>query len=532
MIFVRPHYAWVMNILPLKTIDTSKGTGLTSIPGTYKINRMNHEQFLPNLWVQNAIDYLDEPGEWVINSDEGKIYYWPEKVTPSNIYCPVLQELIRVEGDEKKNNIIRNIEFRGITFAHGGRDTWDNDAIGLQHDWALYDKSDALLRFVDTENCLIDNCTFTTSGGGGVRLDFYSLSNKVMNCKFKDLGGTPILIAGYGPGGKNVNRNNQVINNEIHDFGREYWHSPGIFVWQSGGNRIAHNLIYNAPYTGLVISGPRPNFFNKERIKSKRELSGTFNYNNIEKFIWEDWDKVYPYLFSDSNIIEYNELHHVVQNLDDGNAIYLSGTGDNNIVRKNFIHDNSSGHRHGAIRGDDYTRNLTITENIILRFARYGILMKGVSTITNNYVINYIPTGRMDGEPFPKISFIRIFALGPIKGSIIKNNICYQSEGVSEPFVAMRHWNPYKYKYDESVWPPKYSDCDIDNNLYYSTQEYEQSKSQLKDMKKEGVDLNSVVADPLFEGLEEAGFVLKGNSPAFKLGIKQIDFENIGLLKK
>lgn len=521
-IITRPHYAWLVNILPLKEIDVTKNIAYTSIPGTYKICRLEWTESLnPNLWVLNAIDYLDEPGEWVINSVEGKIYYWPKEGDPSDIYYPVLQELIRVEGNEKDGNIIKNIIFRGITFAHGDRDTWDEDAIGLQHDWALYDESDALLRFVDTEDCIVDNCTFTTSGGGGVRFDLYSQKNKVINSVFKNLGGTPILLCGYGPGLKDVNKNNEIINNEIHDGGQAYLHSPGIFIWQSGGNRIAHNLIYNFPYNGVVIGGPRPSFFNK-RIGNRRELTGTIRFDEIGEYEEEDWDKLFPYLFSTDNIIEYNEIHDIVLKLDDGNAIYVSGTGYKTTIRNNYIHNNISNGRHGAIRADGFAKYLNVTENIIYRFARYGILTRVEDSITNNYIIDYIPTERADGERHEMLSFIDISTSGDYIGSIIKNNIFYQSAGVAEPFLKAYFSNP----------EVKLSDCIIDSNLYFATGVKYSSLAQLEELRMQGVDSNSVVADPCFEGLEEAGFKLKSNSPAFKLGIKQIDFEKIGLLKK
>jgi hypothetical protein len=72
----------------------------------------------------------------------------------------------------------------------------------------------------------------------------------------------------------------------------------------------------------------------------------------------------------------------------------------------------------------------------------------------------------------------------------------------------------------------------MDNNLYYATGVYNDCTRQLEENRKEGVDKGSMVADPMFEGLEEAGFKLKESSPAFRLGIKTIDFENIGLIKE
>lgn len=531
-IITRPHWGWAFNILPLKSIDLKKDIGYTSVPGTYKICKTLSYQ-TPNLWVLNAIDYLNEPGEWVINSVEDKIYYWPEEGEPTNVYYPLLKELIRVEGSEKSGHILKNIVFKGITFAHGDRDTWDANTIGLQHDWALYNRSDALLRFIDTEGCVVDNCTFTTTGGGGVRFDFYSQKNKVINCRFNNLGGTAILFAEYGPGLKDVNKQNEIINNEIHDCGQLYLCSPGIFIWQSGGNSISHNLIYNTPYNGIVISGPRPYFFNKVMMY-RREQVGTVHYDEIgDEFNihydgeWESfepyqnlWDKMFPYLFAANNIVEYNEIHGVVQKIDDGNAIYLSGTGYNNMVRKNYIHDNFTYHPHGQIRADDQAKDVTITENIIYNFSGEGIKIKHPNYVTNNYVVDWIPSEKDTGWKISMESYLGIAADGPLKGTIVNKNIFYQSKGITQPFIKLYRID--KYPLNAGA---------LDSNLYYANNVYHNCLDQVMELRKQGFDINSIVADPCFEGFENKGFKLKSNSPASKLGIKQIDFENIGLLK-
>ena len=538
-VVARPHYGWVSNILPLKEIDLSTNTAQTTIPATYYITRLSGsgDDANPNLQVLNAIDYLDEPGEWVLNSKERKIYYWPLENEPGNVYYALSKEIIRLEGNEDEGHIIKNISFVGITFAHGDRDTMEDGDIGLQHDWAFFNKSDALVRLVDAENCTIDNCTFTASGGGGVRFDKYSRQNKILNSKFSYLGGIPVVLAGYGPGYDDVNRNNEIFNTEIHDCGQSYYHAPAIYLWQSGGNRIANNLIYNTPYSGIIVSGPRPQFFNKSWMGNRREISGTINpagieLEGVENWVREsghvtDWDKMFPYLFSSENVIEFNEITNVMQVLDDGNAIYFSGTGLNNVIRNNYIHRNISPHRQTAIRADDYARDITIADNIIYQFSRAGITTKYDCYITNNYVIDFVPTEMVNGEVHNPLSFLRIAAWGPLKGGVMKNNICYQSVGTPIPFVSLGLYRNLLSTLDEM---PELNDFDIDNNLYFASGLPHSSNEQLKEYRSQGVDSNSVVADPLFEGFEEKGFKLKSNSPAFDLGIKQIDFDKIGLI--
>ncbi len=537
---VRPYEGWIMNILPIKSLDFNKNIVNTAIPGTYRISRLKgfwyEKQY--NLWVQNAIDFLDEPGEWVINTSERKIYYWPIEGEPGNVYYPVLKEIVRIEGNQKENKIIRNIEFRGITFTGGNRDTWMDGDVGIQHDWAFYDKSDALLRFIDTQNCAVDECSFVNSGGGGLRFDFFSQDNKVVNSYFSRLGGTGILFVGYGPGGEDVNRNNLIVNNEILDIGQSYWHSPAIFIWQSGGNRIAHNLIYNTPYTGIVISGPRPQFMNP-RMKGLRELTGTVNHANIGNYDWDqpDWYRFEPYaevwdemiekyLFASDNVVEYNELHDIDLTIDDGNGIYFSGTGLGNVARNNYLHNNTAVFLHGIIRADDQAKDVTISENIIYKFTNEGIKIKHPASVTNNYIINWQWSQWWHGLNYPKQYFINVSPVGPdIKGTVIQNNICYQSEGETEPYFGVSIYYPLAKQ-------TSYSDLVVDNNLYFDAGNDPDNTKKLEEVRANGLDLNTMVADPLFEGFDDAGFRLKGNSPAFKLGIKQIDIENMGLLKE
>lgn len=537
---VRTYEGWIMNILPIKSLDFKDSVAYTSIPGTYRISRLKgfwyEKQY--NLWVQNAIDFLDEPGEWMINTTEGKIYYWPKENEPGNVYYPVMKEIIRVEGDQKNKKIIRNLEFRGITFMGGNRDTWEDGDVGIQHDWAFYDKSDALVRFTNSEDCVVDECTFTNSGGGGIRFDFYSQNSKVINSYFSNLGGTSVLFVGYGPGGEDVNRNNLIINNEIHDIGQSYWHSPGIFIWQSGGNKIAHNLIYNTPYTGIVISGPRPQFMNP-RMKGRREITGTVNHANIDTLFdvdHDDWHRFEPYadrwdeiiekyLFASDNVVEYNELHHIDQTIDDGNGIYFSGTGLGNIARRNYLHNNTDVFLHGIIRADDQAKDVTITENIIYKFTNEGIKIKHPCTVTNNYIINWQWSQWWHGLNYPKQYFINVSPVGPeIEGTVIENNICYQSDGETQPFFGVSIYYPLA----KSI---SLSDLKVNNNLYFDAGADPENDKKLEETRTNGLDVNTIIADPLFEGFDDAGFRMKSNSPAFNIGIKQIEIEKMGLLK-
>ncbi|MBC9888801.1 MAG: right-handed parallel beta-helix repeat-containing protein, partial [Opitutae bacterium] len=174
-IIVRPHHAWISNILPLESVDEQAGMARTSIQATYAMNALHFLKTTANCWVENVLDELDEPGEWALNTQEGKVYLWPRNQTP--VLAPRLLELIRVEGNvdiDGPNDIpVRNLVFRGLTFMHGERYTLTEDDAGLQHDWDILDKANALARLRATQNITIECCHFTHSGSGAIRVDLH-----------------------------------------------------------------------------------------------------------------------------------------------------------------------------------------------------------------------------------------------------------------------------------------------------------------------------------------------------------------------
>ena len=146
-ILVRPTRAWVMNVLPVVSVDEETGIARTAIPATYGMSKYG-------CWVENVLEELDRPGEWVLNTKEGKVYLWPRDESP--VMAPQLIEYIRIEGEIDKQGPedipVRNLCFRGLTFQHGDRYTLTKGDAGLQHDWDMLDKPNALVRLRGTEN--------------------------------------------------------------------------------------------------------------------------------------------------------------------------------------------------------------------------------------------------------------------------------------------------------------------------------------------------------------------------------------------
>lgn len=512
-----PSRYWIMNVLPVESIDESTSTLTTAVPGTYPLGK-NSMTDRNTAWIENALEVLDEPGEWVLDTSEGLLYLWPEGERPSDgIVAPTLTELIRVEGNidyaGPTDTPVAGLIFRGLTFTHGDRFPWHGrTGWGLQHDWECFDKPTALLRLRGAERCVVEDCTFFNSGHTAVRLDLHCQENRIAGNHIHHVGGVGVLLAGYGPGTKNVNKKNEVANNYIHHIGQHYWGSGGVFAWQSGENRIAHNHIHHVPYTGILATG---------RISRSRpgpaECSRTIRWHETpEAYLQWPWAKREPYLHGRQNIIEQNDIHHAMETLGDGNCIYISGTGGGNQVKFNYCHDCAGKYMNAVIRCDDDQHGTLMQGNVCCRTGGYGegFISKGDNDIINNVVADLRPAHRHRG-------YI-VFPYGSIKGSTIQRNILYSRKDEQTLYYQGRSSG-------RRGGPPRLRDTQADYNLYYCTEDPDWGTEHLRTQREFGIEKHSVVADPEFVDIEAGDFDFQSGSPAPRLGIQPLDASAAGL---
>jgi hypothetical protein len=508
-LFLSPKRGWLVNLLPLATIDTATKTATYGIDSTYGISPGN------TYYVENAIDYLDEPGEWAFNSREGRVYLWSKRpLAEADIRAPRLQEFIRIEGVED-NEPVRFLNFERLTFRHGLRDTWREGDRGLQHDWEMYDKGNAVLRFRHAEDCSVKRCTFEASSGTGVRLDLHCQRISVSDSIFAHLGGTGIVLSGYAPGTKDENKFNTITNNYIHHAGTIYTHSPGIFIAQSGHNLVSHNTIHDLSYNGIVVSGGRPKFMTlSSLLPHRREWVTSLRMDEIEAHVGEKItphtqltiDIMEPLFHARENRIADNEIYRVMQQLHDGNGIYFSGMGKNNVAERNYHHD-ITGCR-GYIRLDDHPAHTRIVNNVGVRCS-FMFVMKGPAEYSNNFAIDNV---------------------------LITNKRWARTELDRNIFYTSKSGTAKLKKKDKGSSKMTYIFDDFDrvsNCIVYSPKALAgaQLGHDLVPTERRGdADVGLLYADPMFdeEAMKQKIFRFKPGSPAEKLGIQPIDLSEVG----
>ena len=320
-------------------------------------------------YLENALELLDEPGEWYLDRADKVLYYKPlpgQKINEVKVIAPLLEKLVELRG--LLNEPVRHIQFHGITFAHA---TWLRPSriglVDMQANFVVhslnnvgrmgtltnvhneYVKSPANVVCRTGKHVHFERCTFVHLGGAGIDLEYGSSDNIISGCRFHDISGTAIQVGGiqrddHHPGDKRTTvRNNKVLNNLIENCAAEYKGGLGVFAGYTDGTVIAHNEIRNMPYSGISVGWG----WGEEDAGG-----GRVAYYQPFKF-----DTPTP---AKNNLIEYNHIHHVMSSLRDGGGIYMLGNMPGTVIRGNHVHDG-----HGAgIYLDEGSGFIEITGNL------------------------------------------------------------------------------------------------------------------------------------------------------------------------
>jgi hypothetical protein len=517
-IFSRPNHVWIVNYLGIASLDEATLTARTTVPATYTPTG--------RFWVENVLEALDEPGEWVLNTTEHRLYLWPRGAEPGDaVTYPVVRTLVRVEGREdywgNGDEPARGFRFTGLTFSHTDRDVWTPTDAGLQHDWAMWDKDDAAVRFRVARDCEVNRCIFVATAGHGVRADLFAQNIRVTGSTFRQLGASGVLLCGYGPGTKDVNRGNEVTDNEFHDLGTLWWHSPAILLWQSGSNRVTNNYIHDMPYNAVVLSGVRPRHFSVPTPKVPKPTFPPGMREDLRLLRWREIgyprtvEEILPFAHTRGNLIADNEIRDAMRVLADGNGIYLSSAGKDNVIRRNVIYNMGNA---AAIRTDDDQSYCTLTENVTFGV---GIVIKDFNATWNNVMINgglRIVSDRPDSRVERNVYYSYVNAANFHSVDVVNSYF-----GNAKGDTLLNNYNPDH----QPIVPPK-----TDHNLFYCADRSAAEKFIADARATWGSDTHSAWGDPGFLDAAHGDFRWGPDSPAAALGIRAIDTTHVGLLRE
>ena len=379
------------NCIPVVTeIDSASNTAYlqSQVPSNFWTNQFEYGYYN----ILNTLKYLDQPGEWCVDSVNGKVYYWPlneDTIETDEITAPKPYELLSLQGDKVEDNfaeLVEYITFDGISFQYTDRMP-ENE---LPEDWVIRncENPDAAIYMDGTRHIRIQNCEIAHSGSYGVMVNHYGQYNEIVHNRMYDLGSGGVEFFGYGVGTVDVNHHNFVLFNTIYDMGvAPYQHSPAVSVFGSGRNTIAFNYIAGAPYAGISIVGTDENSVSSTKpdtraaydLFGKQSAQYGIRFEDLEKISEEELDGnrangeyfsiatlAAKYQHSNCNVAEYNILQDYSQSMDDGGALYSWYPGLGNTYANNILNEELTGSRTWVfwLYMDDRAIDFTLYQNL------------------------------------------------------------------------------------------------------------------------------------------------------------------------
>ena len=321
-------------------------------------------------YLTNAIELLDQPGEWYHDIRTHKLYYYPlagEKIDEAIV--PAIETLVEVEGTTDRP--VEHVYFNNIAFRHT---SWmrpsEKGHVPLQAGMYMTEAYRLDPQIVRIDNHKLDNqgwlgrgaaavtvkganyinfkgCRFENLGFSGLDYITGTQGGVTEGCVFKDIAGNGLVAGSFSPASLETHLpyNPQdkreictaltVKNNVFTNVTNEDWGCDAIAAGYVRNMTIEHNDISQISYMGI-------------------SLGWGWNRNLIDM---------------QSNTVRANHIYLYARHMYDVAAIYTLGAQPKTVISENYIHDiYSPGYTHDPhhwfyIYNDEGSSFMTVKNN-------------------------------------------------------------------------------------------------------------------------------------------------------------------------
>jgi hypothetical protein len=299
-----------------------------------------------------------------------------------------------VEGTAERP--VENLHFVGLHFTHTAfnekpqKTYWgiqassfaspvsSTDGAGLDESFPSSSPADAAVQYDYVKNCTIDNCTFRHLGENGLWLRKSCMSNLVSECRFEDIGANGVMIGTHT--NDNTAKCNSMIYSTVTRPGRTLYGAVGVWIGLTQNSTIDRCEVFDTPYTGISLG-----------------------------WVWNDSPTA-----ARENMVLNCHLHHHMQILSDGGAIYTLGRQPGSRLAFNRIHDiplNAGRAESNGMFLDEGTTEFTIDYNLITDTERSPLRFHQAkkNLVENNFFLletDDMPMIRYNSTPEENIELI------------------------------------------------------------------------------------------------------------------------------
>ncbi|HJX63965.1 MAG TPA: right-handed parallel beta-helix repeat-containing protein, partial [Polyangia bacterium] len=333
-------------------------------------------------YFENALEFLDVPGEWYLNETTNTLYYQPrtgEDMATATVVAPMVETLISVMGTSADTSPAHHIWFQGLAFAHStylrpssfgfldGQAGQYNVSATAQNQQYVGRPSAGVL-VANANNIWFERNIFSQMAATGLDFNYGTHDDTIVGNVFTDIGGAGVSVGkfvqdettefhiAYNPSNASeICTNDTVKDNYITNVTTEIQGACGIACGYPRAIDIEHNEVSDVNYTGISVG-----------------FGWTATANAMS-----------------GNRINYNDVHNIVKILADGGGIYtLSNQGSGSQMEYNYIHDFQKSQwadygDHGLYL-DEQTSGYTVSHNVLVNCPAISTNHPGANTMSDN----------------------------------------------------------------------------------------------------------------------------------------------------
>lgn len=304
--------------------------------------------------VENAYEFIDEEGEWYLDSHSGYLYYKPrtfENIHTAEVILPITEQFLTVKGSDL-DNVVHNITFDNLQFKYAtwNRPSREQGSIIQQNNLIMEDEHDhyhdylppAIIEVEHGGYINFEKCTFAKMGITSITFLDGVCNSRIVGNEFYDLSGGAMNIgrvdgdSAEPDDARRVLSNNYIANNYIHNTANEYQSASAIGAGFPNKTVFEHNEIFDTSYSGFHVG---------------------YGWYHIKTSVFKDTS------------IRKNYIHdYMNEGVFDGGGIYtLGGTGGTdenpNMIEANYVCDQKN--KYGALYSDNGSQYWKFKNNVV-----------------------------------------------------------------------------------------------------------------------------------------------------------------------